>query len=213
MFWLRFGLFRETKNKKFSFVSVFRTYNEKNETNRTVLKQTKTTLNFLKNTKLCSLSNCFGWSSVCFGSIETSKLSVSVQKRNNRKKLFRKKPKQNVTNQNNLKCSEKNTKICSLSNCFSCSSVCFVSIKTLKLSVSALLLPFSTQPSLSTHPSKWCASHFPNLQYLPSPNRPLNIKCMVHTFFGDRMGALNEERKACAYRLSSRELRDKERQF
>jgi hypothetical protein len=28
--------------------------------------------------KICSLSNCFGWSSVCFGSIETLKLFVSV---------------------------------------------------------------------------------------------------------------------------------------
>jgi hypothetical protein len=41
-------------------------------------KQTKATLNIPKNTKICSLSNCFGWFSVCFGSIETSKLSVSV---------------------------------------------------------------------------------------------------------------------------------------
>ncbi len=32
--------------------------------------------------------NCLGWSSVCFGSIETSKLSVSIQKRNNRNKRF-----------------------------------------------------------------------------------------------------------------------------
>jgi amino acid permease len=38
---------------------------ETTETNRTVSKQTKTTLNFLKNTKICSLSNCFGWASVC----------------------------------------------------------------------------------------------------------------------------------------------------
>ena len=42
----------------------------------------------VKNSKMCSLSNCFGWSPVCFGSIETSKLSVSVQKRNNRNKRF-----------------------------------------------------------------------------------------------------------------------------
>jgi hypothetical protein len=42
----------------------------------------------VKNGKICSLSNCFGWSSVCFGSIETSKLSVSVLKRNNRNKRF-----------------------------------------------------------------------------------------------------------------------------
>ncbi len=33
--------------------------------------------NFLKNTKICSLSNCFSWSSVCFSSIETPKLAVS----------------------------------------------------------------------------------------------------------------------------------------
>ncbi len=39
---------------------------------------------FVKNSKICSLSNCFGWSSVCFGSIATSKLSVSVLKWNKR---------------------------------------------------------------------------------------------------------------------------------
>ncbi len=33
---------------------------------------------YKKNTFISSLSNCFGWSSVCFGSIETWKLSVSV---------------------------------------------------------------------------------------------------------------------------------------
>jgi hypothetical protein len=38
-----FGLFR--------FVSVFRTYIETTETNRTVLKQTETTQNFLKKAK------------------------------------------------------------------------------------------------------------------------------------------------------------------
>jgi hypothetical protein len=41
-------------------------------------KQTETTLNFLKNTQIYSLLNCLGGSSVSFGSIETSKLSVSV---------------------------------------------------------------------------------------------------------------------------------------
>jgi hypothetical protein len=48
-------------------------------------KQTKTNRNkpkkpkfSEKNTKICSLSNCFGCSSVSFGSIETPKLSVSV---------------------------------------------------------------------------------------------------------------------------------------
>jgi hypothetical protein len=32
----------------------------------------------VKNRKICSLSNGFGWSSVCFGSIKTSKLFVSI---------------------------------------------------------------------------------------------------------------------------------------
>ncbi len=64
----------------------------------TVSKQTKKTRkneknrknpNFsVKNSKICSLSNCFCWYSVCFGSIETSKLFVSVLKRNNQNKRF-----------------------------------------------------------------------------------------------------------------------------
>ncbi len=64
-----FGLFR--------FVSLFRTYIESTETNGTVLKQTETNQNnhkFLKNTQICPFSNCLGWSSVCFGSFETSKI-------------------------------------------------------------------------------------------------------------------------------------------
>ncbi len=72
----------------------YRTYIKTIETTRTVSKQTETTLNFHKNIKICSLSNCFGSSSVCFGSIKTSKLSVLVWKLNSRNKLFRKKPKQ-----------------------------------------------------------------------------------------------------------------------
>jgi hypothetical protein len=62
-----FLLFHETKNKQNCF-----------ETNKNKPKQTDTTLNLLKKTKKCSLSTCIGWSSVCFVSIETSKLSVSV---------------------------------------------------------------------------------------------------------------------------------------
>jgi hypothetical protein len=49
-----FGLFRENKNKKIWFVSVcFDVSNlyHTNETNRTVSKQTETTLNFRKNPK------------------------------------------------------------------------------------------------------------------------------------------------------------------
>jgi hypothetical protein len=48
LFRICFGLFRETK-KNFRFVSVFRTFIETTETNRTVSKQTETTQNFLKN--------------------------------------------------------------------------------------------------------------------------------------------------------------------
>jgi hypothetical protein len=81
--------FVKPKTKNFGFVSVFRAYiywnnrNKQNcfEINRTVLKQIETTLNFLKNTKILKILKilkCFGWSSVCFGSIEKLKLSVSV---------------------------------------------------------------------------------------------------------------------------------------
>jgi hypothetical protein len=54
------------------FVSVFRTYTKQlkqTELFRIKPKQTETTLNFLKNTKILSLSNIFRWSYVCFGSI------------------------------------------------------------------------------------------------------------------------------------------------
>ncbi len=64
----------------FRFVSVFRPYIETTETN-TVSKQTETNRNnpkFSEKYQIWILSNGFGWSSVCFGSIETSKLSVSV---------------------------------------------------------------------------------------------------------------------------------------
>jgi hypothetical protein len=54
LFRVCFGLFRETKNLKIRFVSVFRT-----------------TLIFWKNTQIYSLLNWLGESSVCFGLIET----------------------------------------------------------------------------------------------------------------------------------------------
>jgi hypothetical protein len=78
-------LFRETQIKKFGFVLVcFRVSNpyETTETNRTVSnkpKQTETTLNFLKNTKICSLSNCFSWSSVCFSLIKNQTLCFGIE--------------------------------------------------------------------------------------------------------------------------------------
>ncbi len=67
----------------------------------------------------------FGWSSVCFGSIETSKLSVSVYSRSKTTETNRNKLKQTETNRNNPNFFLKNIKICSLSNCFGCSPVFF----------------------------------------------------------------------------------------
>ena len=56
LFRVCFGLFRETKKKKFRFVSVFRTYIETTETNRTVSKQTETNQkDFQQNTYSYSL--------------------------------------------------------------------------------------------------------------------------------------------------------------
>ncbi len=99
----------------------------------TKLKQTETTQHFLKNTKICSLSNCFvgllfvslqskHWNSLFRYSSETTETNCFETN------CFE-------TNKNNPKFSEKNTKICSLSNCFGCSSVCFGSIETTKPSV------------------------------------------------------------------------------
>jgi hypothetical protein len=56
LFRVCFGLFRETQKKIFRFISVFRTFIETTETNRTVSKRTETIQNFLKNTKICSLN-------------------------------------------------------------------------------------------------------------------------------------------------------------
>jgi hypothetical protein len=49
LFRVCFGLFRETKKINFRFVSVFRTYIETTETNRTVSKGTETIRNYPKN--------------------------------------------------------------------------------------------------------------------------------------------------------------------
>ncbi len=119
LFLLCFGLFR--------YVSVFLTYIETTETNRTVLKQTETNQNNPKfsekyqnlfSIKLFRLVFCSFWfnrniETLCFG-------------------IEAKKPKQTKTNRKNPKFSDKNTKICSLSNCFGWYSVCFFSIKTSK---------------------------------------------------------------------------------
>jgi hypothetical protein len=69
LFRVCFGLFRETKNKKFRFVSVFRTYIETTETKRSVSHQNETNRNNPKFSEkypniLYSLLNRLGGSSV-----------------------------------------------------------------------------------------------------------------------------------------------------
>ncbi len=62
--------------------------NRKKTKKRKKRKKRKNPKLSVKNNKICSLSNCFGWTSVSFGSIETSRLSDSVLKQNNRNKHF-----------------------------------------------------------------------------------------------------------------------------
>jgi hypothetical protein len=79
----------------FRFFSMFRTFIETTGTNRTFSKQTETTLNFLKNAKICSLSNCFGWASVVsVQSKHQNSLSLYRSETCTRNKLFQNKPKQ-----------------------------------------------------------------------------------------------------------------------
>jgi hypothetical protein len=91
-------MFRETKNKQFRFVSVFRTYIETTETNKTVSKQTETTLNFLKKPKYALYQTVF-WlvfclfrfnrniKILCFGiEAKQPKQTISKQTKTNRKK-------------------------------------------------------------------------------------------------------------------------------
>jgi hypothetical protein len=73
--------FVKPKTKKFGLSRCFEPISKQlkeTELLRNKPKQTETTLNVLKNTQICSPSNGLGRSSVCFGSIETLKLSVSV---------------------------------------------------------------------------------------------------------------------------------------
>jgi hypothetical protein len=141
------------KRKKFRFASVFRTYSISKQPKQTDLfrnkpKQTETTLNFLKNSQIYYLLNCLGGSSVCFGSIETFCFGIEAKQpkqtvlkqtektEKTEKKRKNKKNRKNRKKTKNPKFSVKNNKICSLSNCFGWSFVCFGSIETLKLSVS-----------------------------------------------------------------------------
>jgi hypothetical protein len=126
-------MFRETKNKKIRFVSVFRTTTE---TNRTGLKQTITNKNNPKfskkyqnmlSIKLFQLVFCLFqfnlYIKTLYFGIEEKQPKQTVSK-------------QTKTNRKNPKFSAKNTEISPLSKCFRCSFVCFGSIKTPKLSVS-----------------------------------------------------------------------------
>ncbi len=116
----KFGLFR--------FVSVFQTfqiYIETIETSRTFSKQTETTLNFHKkhqnmlSIKLFRLVFCMfqftqNIKTLCFG-IEAKQPEQTILKQT----------KPNRKNLKNPKFPGKNTKICSILNCFGWSSVCF----------------------------------------------------------------------------------------
>jgi hypothetical protein len=107
------NLYRNNRNKQICFV-----------TNRNEL-----TLNFLKNSQIYSLLNCLGGSSVCFGSMETLCFGIEEKQL---KQTVSKQTKKNEKKQKTPKFSVKNNKICSLSNCFGWSSVCFGSIETSK---------------------------------------------------------------------------------
>ena len=80
LFRLVFCLFWFNRNIETLYFGIEAKQPKQTVSKQTEKKPTKTgkTQNFLKNTKICSLSNCFVWSSVCFDSIETSKLSVLV---------------------------------------------------------------------------------------------------------------------------------------
>jgi hypothetical protein len=97
----RFVLWNQKQKKLglFRVVSVFRTYIE---TNRTVSIHTKITQNFLTNTKICSLSNCFVWSSVCFSSPPSFGLEAKQPKQ-----TVSKQTKTNENKPKNLKFSDK----------------------------------------------------------------------------------------------------------
>jgi hypothetical protein len=156
LFRVCFGLFRETKKKNFGLFRCFEPISKQPKQTdlfRNKTKQTEKTLNFWKNFQIYSLLNCLGGSSVCFGSIETlcfgieaKQLKQTVSKQTEKtekneknekyRKNPRKKPKKSKKIGKNYTFSVKNNKICSLSNCFGWSPVCFGSIETSKLSVS-----------------------------------------------------------------------------
>ncbi len=90
-------LFRETKKQNisvcFGVSNLYRNNRNKQNCFKTNRNKPGNPKIFCKNTKICSLSNCFSWSSLCFGSIE------------NRNSLFRYRTETNCfeTNQNKPK--------------------------------------------------------------------------------------------------------------
>jgi hypothetical protein len=111
-------------------------------------KQTETILNFMKNSQIYSLLNCFGRVFCLFWfnqnslfryrseTTETNCLEKQTEKTKKTKKRKKTEKTEKRKNRKNPKFSVKNNKICSLSNCFGWSSACFGSIKTSKLSFS-----------------------------------------------------------------------------
>jgi hypothetical protein len=95
LFRVCFGLFRETKNKKIRFVSVFRTYTETTETNRSVSHQTETNRNnpeFSEKYPNILSFKLFEWV-FCF---ETNRKNEKTEKTKKPKKP--KKPEKNLKN-------------------------------------------------------------------------------------------------------------------
>ncbi len=90
LFRVCFGLFRETKNKTFRFVSVFRTYIETTETNRSVSHQTQTNLNNLKfyekYPNILSFK-LFGWV-FCFETNRKNEKTKKSEKKRKNPKFF-----------------------------------------------------------------------------------------------------------------------------
>jgi hypothetical protein len=116
-------LFRETKKKKFGLFRCFEPISKQPKLTdlfHNKLKQNKTTLNFLKNPQIYSLSNCLGGSPARFGSIETlcfgieakqPKQTVLKQTVKTEKNEEKKTKKKNEKKRKNPKFSVKNNKI------------------------------------------------------------------------------------------------------
>jgi hypothetical protein len=70
-------------------------------------KQTKTTLNFLKNSQIYALLNCLDGSSVCFGSIETLCFGIEAKQSKQTVSKQTEKPKKTEKSKKNPKTNKK----------------------------------------------------------------------------------------------------------